>query len=270
MKRWLLSSIAGLVIVGVLGSAIWESVVKPSLNFALGFLVSVATLGIKSFQDGNKYFSENPDVYAPLFYNELHRDRLLFVGMNPSFSARGFRMILKDTEYADIDPTSFFKWKNISANPDLIEDCIKVEKYAHEKYSQYFRRPADIAERVGLEWQHADLFLYKETSQTDFINRVRSRGVLNEFGMDQIKLFEDILVTTKPRCVVVTNATGSEILREHIKDDLLWDQERGFHWFIGGGQRIPMFFSSMLSGQRSLDRWSYERLIWHIGKAVKA
>lgn len=116
----------------------------------------------------------------------------------------------------------------------------------------------------------ADLFLYKETSQSDFMNRVRSKGKLNEFGMDQIMLFEEILVQIRPRCVVVTNATASEILREYIQDDLSWDSERGFHWFTRGGKKIPIFFTSMLSGQRALDRWSYERLVWHIGQAVKA
>jgi len=217
----------------------------------------------------NKYFQNDPDVYAPLFYDELKKGGLLFVGMNPSFSAKGFKTILQNTEYKDIDPVTFFKWSNISANPALIDDCIKVENYAYANYSQYFGRPIEIAKKVGLDWQHVDLFLYKETSQNNFMSRVRNGGSLNEFGMDQIRLFEDILVQIEPQCVVVTNATGSEILREHIKDDLLWDAERGFHWFTRGEKKIPMFFTSMLSGQRSLDRWSYERLVWHIGHAVK-
>lgn len=216
----------------------------------------------------NKHFANDSEVYAPLFYGELQKDQLLFVGMNPSFSARGFKTILKNTEYANIDPVSFFKWSNISSNPELIEDCIKVENYAYQNYSQYFGRPIEIAEKVGLPWQHIDLFLYKETSQTSFLSRIRDKGMLNEFGMDQIKLFEEILVEVEPRCVVVTNATGSEILREYIKDDLLWDENRGFHWFIRGDKKIPMFFTSMLSGQRALDRWSYERLVWHIGQAI--
>jgi len=217
----------------------------------------------------NKYFQDDNDVYAPLFYDEFKKGGLLFVGMNPSFSARGFKTILQNTEYKDIDPAKFFKWNNISSNPKLIDDCIKVENYAYQNYSLYFGRPVEIAKKVGLDWQHIDLFLYKETSQTDFMNRVRSKGVLNEFGIDQIKLFEDILVQIEPRCVVVSNATGSEILREYIKSDLLWDADRGFHWFTKRGRKIPMFFSSMLSGQRALDRWSYERLVWQIGQAVK-
>lgn len=217
----------------------------------------------------NKYFKDDPNVYAPLFYDDFKKDALLFVGMNPSFSVRGFRTILRDTEYWQIDPVTFFKWSNVSANLDLVNDCVKIEGYAYEKYPQYFGRPIEIAKKLGLDWQHVDLFLYKETSQTDFMKRIHDGKKLNQFALDQIALFEEVLVSINPRCIVVTNAFGSELLREYIKNDLVWDDERGYHWFVRGGKKIPIFFVSMLSGQRSLDRWSYERLVWHIGKAVK-
>lgn len=217
----------------------------------------------------NKYFQNDTDVYVPMFYDDFKQGGLLFVGMNPSFSERGFKTILKGTEYEKIDPVSFFKWSNISSKPELINDCINVENYSYANYSQYFGRPVEIAKKVGLDWQHIDLFLYKETSQTSFTNRIMNGGKLNQFGLDQIALFEEVLLAIEPKCIVVANASGSELLREHIKNDLLWDKERGFHWFTKGGRKIPMLFSSMLSGQRALDRWSYERLKWHIGKAVK-
>lgn len=215
------------------------------------------------------HFKNNSEVYAPMFYDDLKSGGLLFVGMNPSFSERGFRTILKGTEYENIDPVSFFKWKHISSNPKFIDDCIKVENYAYEKYRQFFARPIEIAKELGLEWQHIDLFLYKETSQSDFKRRIMNGDKLNEFALDQIALFEEVLVTINPKCIIVANAFGSQLLREHIKSDLEWDISRGFHWFSKGDKKIPIFFSSMLSGQRALDRWSYERLKWCVGEAVK-
>lgn len=217
----------------------------------------------------NKYFQNDVDVYAPLFYDEFKKSGLLFVGMNPFFSTRGFKTILQNTEYKDMDPATFFKWSNVSANPALIDDCINVENYAYANYSLYFGRPVEIAKKVGLDWQHIDLFLYKETAQNSFMARITDKRKLNEFALDQFALFEEILTKIEPHCVVVTNAFGSEILRKHIKNDLTWDEERGFHWFTKPGKKIPMFFSLMLSGQRALDRWSYERLVWHIAQAVK-
>ncbi len=218
----------------------------------------------------NKYFQHDTEVYAPMFYDDFKQGGLLFVGMNPSFSERGFKTILKGTEYEKIDPVSFFKWSNISANPELVGDCIKVETHAYENYKLFFARPVEIAKEVGLDWQHIDLFLYKETSQSDFTKRIMCGGSLNEFALEQIALFEEALLMIEPKCIIIANAFGSELLREHIKNDLLWDKERGFHWFTKGGRKIPMLFSSMLSGQRALDRWSYERLKWHVGEAVKS
>ena len=217
----------------------------------------------------NKYFKNNPDVYAPLFYEEFKKDSLLFIGMNPSFSIHGFKSILKNTEYTDIDPTVFFKWSSISSNQNLIDDCIKIENYAQAKYPLYFGRPIEISKKLGINWQHIDLFLYKETSQKDFIERIRNGKELNQFALDQITLFEEILVEIDPRCIVVSNAFASELLREYIKNDLSWDENRGFRWFTKESKKIPVFFSSMLSGQRALDRWSYERLVWHIEQAIK-
>jgi hypothetical protein len=216
----------------------------------------------------HRHFKDDQEVYAPLFYDDFKKDALVFVGMNPSFSARGFRTILKDTEYANIDPPTFFRWNTIFQNQSLVDDCIKIEIFAQTRYSQYFKRPIEISKKLGIDWQHIDLFLYKETSQADFMRRIMDGKRLNQFALDQIALFEEILVKIEPRCIIITNAFGSELLREHIKDDLAWDEERGFHWFTRGGKRAPMFFTSMLSGQRSLDRWSYERLVWHIGQVV--
>lgn len=216
----------------------------------------------------DKYFKDQPDIYAPLFYGNLKKNQLLFVGMNPSFSEKAFRLILKDTEYAKHDPKEFYKWSNISLNHDLINDLIKIENYAYKNYSLYVGPLAKIAKQVGLEWQHIDLFLYRETSQANFKSRILDNSKLNEFGLEQIKIFEEILVEVEPKCVIVVNALGSEILRKYIKNDLVWDEGRGFHWFKRSGKKIPMFFTSMLSGQRALDRWSYERLAWHVRQAM--
>lgn len=217
----------------------------------------------------SKYFKGDSDVYAPMFYDDFKKGGLLFVGMNPSFSERGFRTVLKNTEYEDIDPVSFFKWRHISSNQNLVNDCIKIENYAYKNYMLFFSRPIEIARKVKLDWQHIDLFLYKETSQNDFKKRLMNGRTLNQFALDQIVLFEEALLMIEPQCVIVANAFGSELLREHIKDDLLWDEKNGFHWFTKSGRKIPIFFSSMISGQRALDRWSYERFVWHIERAVR-
>lgn len=216
----------------------------------------------------NKYFQNNPEAYAPLFYDTFATNSVLFVGMNPSFSAKGFTSIYKGSQYETVKQTEFFKWSNVSSHPDIIDQCIAMDKHAYTNYALYFGKPIEIANKVNLPWDHIDLFLYRETSQTSFMNRIIENGKLNQFALDQLAIFKDALVAVNPKCVVVSNATGSEILREYLKSDLKWDEKRGFHWFTPGNVKVPIFFTSMLSGQRSLDRWSYERLVWHIKQSM--
>lgn len=218
----------------------------------------------------NRYFSDDKDVYAPLFYDSFATDSLLFVGMNPSFSARAFKSIFKGSEYEDTEPTEFFKWSNVSQSDEMIDRCIAMDKHAYTNYSLYFGRPIEMAKAVGLPWDHIDLFLYRETSQTNFMQRIHEGRKLNQFAKDQLAIFREALTNVSPKCVVVTNAFGSELVRDYLADKFEWDEERGFHWYQMNGKKVPMFFSSMLSGQRSLDRWSYERLVWHVGQAVSS
>lgn len=217
----------------------------------------------------NKYFQNNPEAYAPLFYDTFATNSILFVGMNPSFSAKGFTSIYKGSQYETVKQTEFFKWSNVSSHPDIIDQCIAMDKHAYTNYSLYFGKPIEIANKVNLPWDHIDLFLYRETSQTSFMNRIMENGKLNQFALDQLAIFKDALAAVNPKCIVVSNAFGSEIVREYLKADIQWDEKRGFHWFTQGDVKVPIFFTSMLSGQRSLDRWSYERLVWHIKQAIK-
>ncbi len=189
--------------------------------------------------------------------------------MNPSFSTTAFRTIFKNSDYKDINPKEFFKWINISRHTDLVDQCIVMDKHAYTNYSLYFGRPIQIAKEVNLPWDHIDLFLYRETSQTDFMKRIYDENNLNQFALDQLNIFKETLHEVNPKCIVISNAHGSQIVREYLSKNLVWDEKRGFHWYTGNDSKVPIFFTSMLSGQRSLDRWSYERLVWHIGQAVK-
>lgn len=216
----------------------------------------------------DKYFEGMEDVYAPLFYDNLKTGSLLFIGVNPSFSVSGYKSVMKDTEYADLDPEKFFTWRNISSTLKYVDDCVTVERYAKEKYKQYFKRMNDIANAVGLPWHDIDTFLYKETSQKDFIKRIYDKSKLNSFAKDQLEIFKEVLEDSKPKVIVVANAFASGIIQEEFKDQLSFDEERGYHLLKLSEVKTPIFFSSMLTGQRALDVGSYERLLWHIKQAV--
>jgi hypothetical protein len=217
----------------------------------------------------NKYFPDGSTVYAPLFYNKFKTDGIVFVGINPSFSERAQKHIFRDSELGDINATEFFSWKNISNNPDHIKLCLEGERLAHEKHS-YFKATRNIAKELDVPYEHIDLFLYKLTSQEEFKKLIYEDGELNQFAIDQLHIFDEVLTATKPRVIVIANAHGSEIVHSRFSGRLTYNKNKGFHYFtLSNGNQVPIFFSSMLSGQRSLDVWSRQRLTWHIGKALR-
>lgn len=217
-----------------------------------------------------KHFNNSDQVYAPLFYGDFNHNGILFVGLNPSFSKKGFSAFLRDTEYSKIDPETFFVWKNILSDPQNIRKCLAIEKIALSSYDGYFKGLRAIAEKTKLPWDHIDIFLYRQTSQAEFLPLIMSGKKLNDFGRDQMELFKDVLIEASPKIIIIINAFASELLREYFKNDLSFEDRYGFHLLtLPTGKKVPIFFSSMLTGQRALDRWSYERLIWHIQQAVK-
>jgi len=210
-----------------------------------------------------KYFT-GKDVYCPILYNPFKKNGILFIGLNPSFSDKGFKKILKGTEWESINPREYFKWKG---RGNLhVEALLKVEKAAFEKY-EYFSKFKKIAKEFGLKPEHIDLFFYKETSQGEFKKRIFKKSDLNEFGKEQLKISLDCIKIIDPKIVLVANALASDILKDKL-DSLQFDSDKGYHTFLLGDRRVPIFFCSMLTGQRALDKGSYERLKWHIGKAV--
>lgn len=223
----------------------------------------------------NKHFKNNKESLAPLFYNNFKKNSILFIGMNPSFSSSGFKTILKDTKYEKITPEKFFKWSNVSKKSKSINDCIEIEELAKEKYNKYFGKIKEISKKLDKEWEHIDLFLYRETNQKDFLKKViekhnkeKKEVKFTDFGLDQIKIFKKVLNKIKPRCIVVINAKSSKIMQSEFKDQIEWDKKRGFHWYNSKKKRIPIFFSSMIGGTRALDVHSRKRLFWHIKKSL--
>lgn len=212
-------------------------------------------------------FHDN-DVLAPLFFNNLTRGQLLFVGINPSFSDIGFKLFLKNSPYELVDYNALFKWRNARNNSDIISHISAIDHYALDHHT-YFPKLRKIAEHVGKPWNHVDIFFYRQTKQSEFEKLVLKKGRLTNFGEAQLHIFMKYLHLTAPKCIVVVNAKASEIIRTSYADEIIWNDEKGHHYINIEGDDIPIFFSSMLSGQRALDRWSYERLMWHISYALK-
>lgn len=223
------------------------------------------SVNLKSFQLWEQTFEDADNVLVPHLYPSLKKDAILFIGLNPSFSQKGYSSLLRHTEFSNLEPSNFYHWRN-RKKLDL-EIALRVEQIGKENYP-YFKKFKDIAAHVKLEWEHIDLFFFRETSQSQFKQRIYAGSNLSEFGRSQLELSKQLILEARPRIIVVANAFASSLFIKQFPD-LEFDEKHGYHRVLIENKSVPTFLASMLTGQRAMDNYSYQRLRWHIKKAVK-
>ncbi len=162
----------------------------------------------------------------------LHKNRLLFIGMNPSFSEKK------------------------PGNNNLVNYYIQPSDQP-EQYLRYYKPLNELAAKVEMEWTHWDLFYLQETKQHTVKQFDKNLDEQFELSMEIIRLAD-------PKMIVVNNAHASGLIYEAMKKPEL-DKAIGTYKFnIHDDFSVPIFFCSMLSGQRAMDTHTKERLAWHI------
>lgn len=174
----------------------------------------------------------------------VSRKSILFVGVNPSYT-------LEDKQ------NIFYE-----AKPDI----------------QYFRKfnelvNGDYETNFGINWTHLDLLFLKETKQKKIPLYFKFQAGI-DFINAQLRLSQAIIEQSEPKIIVVSNTLARHFLgydkNEHVTHwmgyKFKFDNKIGTHRITSKGnlENTPIFFSSMLSGQRALDIGSFQRLKWHI------
>lgn len=187
---------------------------------------------------------------APLSVSEITETGLIFIGINPSLDEK---------------------------NKIELSNCPEktLQFYDLDGKHKYFKKFIEIAEYANLPWGHLDLLYFRETNQ-DSINK----NLFNQSGIDFIykqlivtkTLIDKLLTGNQPKIFVVNNTLAREFLGKdrpisYNKDQPHW-MNYHFEWNDNIGTYMckghPFFFSSMLTGQRALDKGSLKRLKWHI------
>ena len=170
--------------------------------------------------------------------NEIIIGSFLFIGINPSFSG-------------NLENKSHF-----------------YDNEQDGKIYSYFKKFQEISKRADTPWSHIDLLYLRETNQKKIIE-IFSNVNGKEFIYKQLKLSKKIIEKSRPKIIVVSNSFARHLL--HLDFQFEFDENIGTHKIVEHQTlaSIPVFFTSMLTGQRALDLGSYERLIWHIKKVLK-
>jgi hypothetical protein len=190
----------------------------------------------------NKY--EN-DLYftdfnkKPFYNDRLENNDLLFIGLTPSLNEK-----------------------------DLDKDFFTLDQ--KDNLNTYYKKFEEISSKFNVCWDYLDLLFIRETKQ-ERIEQLITSGL--SFIWDQLQISKQILVSTRPKVVVVCNTLARRFLgkdKNKINKTEKWleftfkfDSVIGTDRFVELNN-VPVFFTSMLTGQRALDKGSFERLLWHL------
>lgn len=184
---------------------------------------------------------------------------LLFVGINPAYSSGDRSYRASYPRPSENSPAYFKSFTSIAG--DL------ASNYAWQG-----------------KWTHLDIFVFRETDQNFVENKLLKSDNGVAFLFEQLMVARDRILHIRPKAIIVSNAlvrmfTGKERgFDRNGKEFGIWmDFSFQFDKAIGTDVIVkpaelkgtPVFFSSMLSGQRALDKGSKERLVWHIAKVLE-
>ncbi|HHG84831.1 MAG TPA: hypothetical protein ENJ82_08770 [Bacteroidetes bacterium] len=181
---------------------------------------------------------------------------LLFLGLNPSYSKKRKKAGLTRWEISENSPLPYFK-----------------AFYEVWKESTY--------EKENIPVSALDMFFVRETISKKVLEMIRKLDG-RAFLTAQLEIFQKILEECQPSVIVAANTTVRELLSDQIvlsKEngsilpgcgyDVSFDENIGTHKIQIKNRTVPIFLTSMLSGQRALDIGSRRRLIWHLNLLLK-
>lgn len=138
----------------------------------------------------------------------------------------------------------------------------------------YWKAFQVLSEKINERWTHLDLLVMRETKQKHIRDLLKIDSGKN-FINQQLMISKQILESIDPKIILVTNTLSRDFLGKtqiynkgiRIGYNYKFDKTIGTDRIINPDSSlngVPVFFTSMLSGQRALDLGSRERLIWHI------
>lgn len=213
------------------------------------------TLNDKLLDIWERSFPDNASVLQPLYFDEMQKNSVLFVGMNPSFNEKVMNNILAEARpRSDENAQRFFSWRGRGRTEESI--CIGEQRRSKLEYSYYKFHRLVLAE-TNIKWDQIDLYRYRASNQKNMLEVCNKNPEFKERSVD---LFFDALKEINPKALIVLNAKVSEFLKNTVP----WggDCTHGHHWIEIHGRVIPTIFSGQFSGH-SMAKPNRELLIWH-------
>jgi len=188
------------------------------------------------------------------FDEDITNPDVLFIGINPSYKEE--RSIVK----------SFYT--KPANKPGYYRPFHKVEQDLKSDYNR------------TITWTHVDLLAVREPQQSYIENYLYQKKQGADFVIESLEVAKQVIEHFKPKVIVVPNLLGRELLSRNKKTladgrvvgewmdcEFEFDTDLGTDKFINSGSTlngIPVFFTAMMYGKNSIDRGTFQRLVWHI------
>lgn len=215
--------------------------------------------------------------YWPILYPRFDKGCVLFIGINPTDSIRH----VSEKLYRKNFESCFH-----SNSEELSRFLINIEKKANEE-APYFKKIRTLCEGTGLQYQHIDLFYFRNKNQNETKKKIgvseeKDKRIYNltHFAIAQLTIAIDMIEEINPKVIVVINALSSDIINKIAdneignisdrlkKSDNAFFGNNGYDLIEISKKKYPILFSSTISGKRPLDNHSFRRLKWQINKII--
>ena len=186
------------------------------------------------------------DFRVPLLMSKLPSDcQVLFIGLNPSFSAQDIYTLCKNSR--NIKRLGFLTRNGVHSTDSIqeyfihrkgrIDETKKCELIAFENAAQeghqYFRKFEEIAreylnyygendnseeyKEFRTKWAHIDLFHIRETNAGK-IKKYLNNKALKPFFDKQVQITIEIIEKLNPKIILVANALASRLVKEYYSE----------------------------------------------------
>ncbi|WP_416878609.1 hypothetical protein [Litorimonas sp.] len=207
------------------------------------------------WEDLTKY-SEN--LLTPLYFEDVKKRDIVFVGMNPSFNEGAIRKWFQSNEWSE-EPRDYYQWRNRDAY------SVERETFTRQHFLKnypFFKQHHDLVQKLGSpSWCHLDLFPYRETKQKNLVELYETQP---KFKNECLGVFDEALRASDPKMIIIWNAKASKIFFKKYSKN--FDEKIGTFRLHSNSLKCPVFACSVVTGRRALDVFSRERMFWHVKK----
>ena len=215
-------------------------------------------------------------VRIPLLYSPIIKNTLLVVELNPSFDHDAVRQIFDQQNWGNSNINRLYRWTGW--NSPGFEWAEREHLLGPRKYGKYFGRINEVLEQLKINTEriyHLALYPYRSSEYEDVEELFAEGGKYHAMKEPLMDIAAGIIRKAEPKIILVADDRASMTFINELGRELDLDPdsespspETGFHTVTVNNKKVPIFFSGMITDRGGVDKFSRERLVFLMKKAL--